>query len=226
MYPNAIERMLGVALRHPSIGIVGSLRQRGDMVECGGLPESQELFPGREIGRLFLAQRIFAIAPTTNLVRSDLVRARQPFFPQRYFHEDTAAFLDVLRHHDFGFVHEVLAFSRTHDGSVTETVTKPQQTAMRDTLRMLVEYGPDYFDPAELRRIERRHLRRYYRRLLRSYVNGGGNAFRRSHLASLRELGRAPGPLDLGVALAEEVAASVARPQELLRQLRAAASHR
>jgi hypothetical protein len=77
-----------------------------------------------------------------------------------------------------------------------------------------------------LRRIERRHLRGYYRRLLRSYVNGGGNAFRRKHLASLRELGRAPGPLDLSVAFAEEVAASVARPQELLRQLRAAASHR
>jgi glycosyltransferase involved in cell wall biosynthesis len=226
MYPPAIERMLAVALRHPSVGIVGSLRRRGEAIECGGLPADRELFPGRDIGRLFLAQRVFAIAPTTNLVRSDLVRARTPFFPRRYFHEDTAAFLDVLRHTDFGFVHEVLAYSRTHGGSVTETIAKPQQTALRDVLRMLVEYGPDYFDARELRRIERRHLRRYYRRLLRSYFAGGGGAFRRNHLAVLRELGRAPGPVALGVALAEEFAAAIARPRKLLRHLRAAALDR
>ena len=125
MYPHALERMLEVALRHPTVGIVGSLRRRGDAVECAGLPEDRDVFPGREIGRLFLEQRVYAIAPTTNLMRADLVRARRPFYPTRYFHEDIAAFLDLLRTCDFGFVHDVLAFSRPHAGSMTATVAAP-----------------------------------------------------------------------------------------------------
>jgi len=212
MYPDALERMLGLALRHPTVGIVGSLRRRGEAIECAGLPEDREVFPGREIGRLFLEQRVYAIAPTTNLVRADLVRSRHPFFPPRYFHEDIAAFLDVLRACDFGFVHDVLAFSRPHEGSMTATVAKPQGTTLRDYLRMLLEYGPDYFEPAELARVERRHLRRYYRLLLRSYVTPGSGELRRRHLAVLREIGRAPGPIAFGLAIAEKALGMFARP--------------
>lgn len=219
MYPQAIERMLAVALRHPSVGIVGSLRRRGKAIECGGLPENREIFAGRTVGRLFLEQRVFAIAPTTNLVRSDLVRERRPFFPSHYFHEDAAAFIDLLRVCDFGFVHEILAFSRIHAGSITETITKPQQTLLRDILRMLIEFGSDYFDPEELRIVERRHLRRYYRWVLRSYLRRGGGALRRNHLAGLRELGRAPGALDLGLALADSAVAALTQPRRLLRRL-------
>lgn len=212
MYPDALERMLGVALRHPSVGIVGSLRRRGDAVECAGLPTDREVFPGREIGRLFLEQRVHAIAPTTNLMRADLVRARRPFYPTRYFHEDIAAFLDVLRGCDFGFVHDVLAFSRPHPDSMTATVAGPQGTVLRDYLRMLLEYGPDYFEPAALARVERRHLRRYYRQLLRSYVTPGGGELRRRHLEVLREIGRAPGPVAFGMAIAEKAFGMFARP--------------
>lgn len=225
MYATAVERMVAVALRHPSVGIVGSLRHRGSEIQCRGLPQEREVFSGHLIGRLFLEESVFAIAPTTNLVRSDLVRARNPFFPRRYFHEDIAAFLDVLRACDFGFVHQVLAFSRPHEHSITATIAEPQQTVLRDSLRLLIEYGPDYFAPGELRQIERRQLRRYYRRLLRSYFQSGGAAFRRHHLAALRELGRAPGPVDLVRALAEEAVASVKQPGKLLRQVRAVAIH-
>jgi hypothetical protein len=227
MYPNAIERMLAVALRHPAVGIVGSLLQHGETIVCEGLPKDREVFPGRTIGRLFLEHRVFAIAPTANLVRSDLVRARRPFFPPRLFPvEDIAAFLDVLRGCDFGFVHEVLAFWRRHAGSISETIVGPQQTGLRDILTLLIEYGPDYFDPAELRTIERRHLRRYYRWVLFSYLRRDGSTFRRNHPPGLRALGRAPGAIDLGLALAEGVAAAVTRPRRLLRHLRPAATGR
>jgi glycosyltransferase involved in cell wall biosynthesis len=218
MYPEALAKMLAVAHRNPSAGIVGSLRQRGPIaVQCGGLPEDRELFTGREIGRLFLEQQVFAIAPTTNLVRADLVWGRHPFFPPAFLHTDIAAFLDLLRTCDFGFVHEVLAFSRPHEGSVTATIAEPQATVLRDLLHMLIDYGPSFFDPAELQAVERRHLRRYYRRLLRSYLDGSGGAFRKVHLPAL---GRAPGPLDLGRAVAEMAVLSVARPRKLVDHLR------
>lgn len=213
MYPQALERMVELARRHPTVGIVGSLRRRGDIVECDGLPKEREVFSGREIGRLFLEQRVYAIAPTTNLMRADLVRARRPFYPSRYFHEDIAAFIELLRVCDFGFVHDVLAFSRPHEGSITATVARPEGTTVRDYLRMLLEYGPDYFGAAELARIERRHLRAYYRLLLRSYVTPGGGEFRRRHMAVLREVGRAPGPIGFGMAVAEKAFGRLARPR-------------
>ncbi len=210
MYPQALERMVDLGMRRPDVGIVGSLRRRGEAIECAGLPTDREVFPGREIGRLFLAGRVFAIAPTTSLMRADLVRTRHPFYPCRYLHEDIAAFLEVLRICDFGFVHDVLAFSRPHEGSATATITAPQKTTMRDYFRMVIEYGPDYFDAAELRVIERRYLRRYCRALLRTYVTPGGAKLRRQHLAALGELGRVPGPAAYAMAIAEKALAPFA----------------
>lgn len=196
MYPRALERMVDVGLRHPAVGIVGSLRRRGEAIECGGLPKESEVFSGREIGRLFLAGRVFAIAPTTNLMRADLVRARRPFYRSQRLHEDIAVFLEVLPACDFGFVHEVLAFSRLDEESGTTTI--------RDYLGMLIEYGPDYFDAAELRATEGRHVRRYCRMLLRTYLTPGGALLRRQHMAALRDLGRVPGPTTYGMAIAEK----------------------
>lgn len=204
MYPRALERMVDLGLRRPSVGIVGALRRRGEVIECEGLPTDREVFSGREIGRLFLEGRVFAIAPTTNLMRADLVRARRPFFPAQYLHEDIAAFLEVLPTCDFGFVHDVLAFSRVHEGSVTATIAAPQKSTMRDYFGMLIEYGPRYFDAAELSRIERRHLRRYCRALLRTYLTPGGAELRHQHLAALGALGRVPGPATYGLAIAEK----------------------
>jgi glycosyltransferase involved in cell wall biosynthesis len=204
IYPRALERMVDVGLRNPSVGIVGALRRHGEDVECKGLPTDREVFSGRKIGRLFLAGRVFAIAPTTNLMRADLVRARRPFYPAQYMHDDIAAFLEVLRTCDFGFVHDVLAFSRPHEVSVSAAIAAMQKTTMRDYFRMLIEYGPGYFESAELGRIERRHLRRYCRALLRTYVMPGGAELRRQHLAALSDLGRVPGPATYGLAIAEK----------------------
>lgn len=204
MYPRALERMVDLGLRRPSVGIVGALRRRGEDIECAGLFTDREVFPGRLIGRLFLEGRVFAIAPTTNLMRADLVRARHPFYPTRHLHADIAAFLEVLPTCDFGFVHDVLAFSRVPDDPVAATVAAPREAALRDCLGMLIEYGPRYFDAAELSRVERRHLRRCCRALLRTYLTPGGAEVRRRQLAALAALDRVPGPATYGLAIAEK----------------------
>jgi len=162
------------------------------------------VFPGRLIGRLFLEGRVFAIAPTTNLMRADLVRARRPFYPTRYLHADIAAFLEMLPACDFGFVHDVLAFSRVPEAPPSAAAAAPRESTLRDCFAMLLEYGPRYFDAAELGRIERRHLRRCCRALLRTYLMRGGAELRRQHLAALAALGRAPRPATYGLAIAEK----------------------
>ena len=214
-----------VGKRHPSAGIIGCLRQRGDQIQCKGLPPDQEIFQGAEIARLFLRQKVFALAPTSNLVRADLVRARRPFYPREYLHADLAAYFELLDSCDFGFVHEVLAFSRVHEGSITATVAERNQTILKEWLLMLQRYGPRYFPPLELAAVERSFLHRYYRNLIRAFVTGRGRSFFEYHLAGLGEARRRPGPVDLLLAVGAEVATSIAHPHKLVQHLRTARKH-
>ena len=48
-------------------------------------------------------------------MRSEIVRARDPFYSRQGPDTDTAACFDILRDWDFGFVHQVLTFTRRHN---------------------------------------------------------------------------------------------------------------
>jgi len=225
IYPDALATAVALAERTPSIGIVGSLRLRGEHVECGGLPTGEEVFGGAEIARLYLTGQVFALAPTSMLVRADLVRARQPFYPRRYLHADLAACFEILADNDFGFAHQVLSFSRKHADSITTTVAQRMQTILREGLLMLQQYGPRYFPLDELAEIERATLRRYYRLLVRSVATGRGREFLAYHLEGLREANRLPSIFDLCVATIAELAESIAAPGKVFRHLRARLRH-
>jgi glycosyltransferase involved in cell wall biosynthesis len=219
MPPDALARSVEVAERRPSVGIVGSFRQRGKIIECQGLPADKELFSGTEIGRLFLREELFALAPTSNLLRADLVRGRQPFYPTEYLHADLAVYFELLPHCDVGFVHDVLAFSRVHEDSITTTVAERKQTLLREWLLMLQRYGPRFMSEAELAEVERAFLRRYYRRLVRGFVTLRGREFLDYHLTGLREAGRSPTLGDLAGAVARETYVALTSPGKLRRHL-------
>jgi glycosyltransferase involved in cell wall biosynthesis len=219
IYPEFLERMVALAERHPAVGVFGARVQRGERVLCDGLAPDREVFDGRDIVRLFLSESLFALAPSSCMMRSALVRGR-PFFPEKYLHADHAAFFDLLDRTDFGFVHDVLCYSRTHAESVTTTVADPRQTAILDRLFMLREFGPRYFDAAELAALERRHLRYHYRVLVRWLLTRPDRAFLRYHLDGLRQAGRLPDLGDLALAVAAELRASLASPEKVLAHLR------
>ncbi|MDX9859595.1 MAG: glycosyltransferase family 2 protein [Rhodospirillales bacterium] len=219
MHPECLERTVEVAERHPAVGIVGCFRLRGRHVQCEGLPEDREAFTGREIARLFLRQEVFAFAPTSNLLRADLVRSRRPFYPSAYLHADLAIYLDLLQSVDFGFVHDVLAYSREHGESITMTVAERNQTLLKEWLLLLQRYGPRFFSEAEMAELERSHLRRYYRNLVRGFVKRRERAYFDYHLAGLKEAGRQPTALDLLGAASRELLAAIAHPGKLRRHL-------
>ncbi len=219
MYPVCVEKSVAVFEHNPSVGIVGSLRLRGTIIQCEGLPRNREVFSGLEVVRSFLREQVFALAPTSNMVRSDLVRARQPFYPTNYLHADIAAYLDLLKECDFGFVHEVLAFSRVHEDSITTTVAERNQTILKEGLLMLQHYGPDFFEPDELAEIERTYLRRYYRSLIRGAVTRRSPEFVKYHLDGLQQANRTPTPIDLLRAAGAEFTGSILHPRKLMRHL-------
>jgi glycosyltransferase involved in cell wall biosynthesis len=220
LYPECLARMAGLAGRHDGVGVVGSLRLRGEAIQCRGLPDDRQVFDGAQVARLFLREEVFALAPTSGMVRSDIVRARRPYYPARYLHADLAVYFAILDRTGFGFVHEVLAFSRTHADSITSTLTERKRTLLRDWLMILQEFGGRYFTPDELAELERRFLRRYYRMLVRETLLGAGRDFRVYHLEGLRRAGRAPGVADIVRALAAEGAAVSARPRRAFTRLR------
>lgn len=226
MRPDCLERMVTLAERHRSVGIVGSLRLRGSTIECTGLPAGREIFSGRDVARLFLQREVFGFAPTSGMIRSDLVRARRPVYPTTYLHADLALYFNLLDSTDFGFIDDVLCFSRTHDESVTTTVAERNQTLLREWLFMLHEFGPRYFEPAELAALERSYLRRYYRLLLRRLVTRPDRAFFSYHLDGLRTAGRLPSARDLLDASLEELRTCITHPGRLRAHLRGSPPHR
>ena len=219
IYPQCLGKMIEAAKIDPSIGIVGALRLRGDRIECEGLPTDRMAFGGSAVARLFLRQEIFALAPTSGLVRSALVRARRPFYRPDLLHADIAAYLDMLDRTNFAFVHEVLTFSREHAGSITATIAERKQTLLREWLTLLDDYGPRYFSADELHVLQRRHLLRCHRLLVRTFAMRRDRPFIEFQMAGLREAGRLPGTVDFMVAAAAEVVAALRHPQKVVRQL-------
>lgn len=217
LYPGSLAALVALAESDRRIGIVGSLRRRGERLECAGLPTDRAVFDGRDVARLFLRRQVFALAPTSGLLRAELVRARQPFYPPHLLHADLAAWLDILDGVKFGFVHQVLAFSRVHEDSITATLAERRQTLMREWLTLLRDYGPRYFAAAELARLERQHLARCHRLLLRGLASGSGRDFLAFHLEGLRQAGRAPTPLDYARAAVAELGQALRQPQKLVK---------
>jgi glycosyltransferase involved in cell wall biosynthesis len=172
LFPECLERMVALADEHPSVGVVGAYRLAGDRVDLDVLPYSTSVVSGHAICRhSLLGGRYVFGSPTSLLIRSSLIREREAFYNEAHLHADTEACYEVLQHSDFGFVHQVLTYTRKHNASITSAVRRAN-TWLPDHTSMLVKYGPVHLDDGELDRRLRQMLRRYNIQLLRSTVRG------------------------------------------------------
>ena len=173
LMPQCLERMVALAEEHPSVAIVGAFRLAGDKVDLDDVvPFKTSVVSGREICRhSLLGGRYIFGSPSSLLLRSSVVRERERFYSEEHLHADTEACYGVLRDHDFGFVHQVLSYTRKHDASITSAVRR-QGTWLPDHTAMLVKHGPTYLSEEEFERRLRQMLRRYNRRLARSTLRG------------------------------------------------------
>lgn len=149
IFPECLSQMVAVAEAHPSVAIVGSFQLEGRNVRCTGLPPDQKVISGKTACRLFLLENTFLFgSPTTVLYRSDIVRARKPFFAETRPHEDTEAVFDILADHDFGFVHQVLSFSRVDEQSIMGQLTTFNPELL-DRYIIIKDHGRRYLTPSE-----------------------------------------------------------------------------
>jgi glycosyltransferase involved in cell wall biosynthesis len=150
LFPDCVRSMVEVAEAHPTVGIVGAYELEGDEVRLDGLPYPSPEVSGQEVCRLyFLKHKYLFGTPTSLLLRSDLIRSRDPFYDERYApFEDGHACFDLLKTWNFGFVHQVLTYSRRDNESI---ISKVRSFGLEFFLHfsMLVAHGRDYLTEEE-----------------------------------------------------------------------------
>jgi glycosyltransferase involved in cell wall biosynthesis len=194
LFPECLERMVELAERNPTVGVVSAYRlEETGAVTLTGLSPSISVLSGREICRSTLLgepyPHLFG-SPTSLLIRSDLVRARDAFYDPDYdvgdeypFTEDLAVCCEILRESDFGFVHQVLTFTR-RDGRSPFSKFSRLGANVPEHLNLLSRYGPVYLKNVEYQRIVAVYLVRYAFLLARSLPKLAKSEFRAYHGAA------------------------------------------
>lgn len=198
--PDFVSRTLAVAERHPTVAVVScALSHRGKEVGSAGWEQEREVFPGREAAQRFFLGTGLIIAHQTLIRRSELDH-RRPFFEEGMTADDTDACLDIFRRGDWGFVHEMLATTRDHPGTDSNTLVKRMRLDTCEYLVLLERHAPFAFGPSEGRRWIRRYRHYYLRQLLRWRLSGETKIYER-HLQTLRRLRASSLMLDLAEAV-------------------------
>lgn len=153
LFENCLKEMVAVAEEYPSVGIVSSYRLNGNHVDLDGLPYPSNFNSGREVVRKYLLYGASRFgAPSSLLIRSDLLRKREKIYNESYLSSDTGACLELLKESDFGFVHQVLTFTRLHENSVTNIHADQLHSTIHGELKFQLEYGPYYLSDEEYRK--------------------------------------------------------------------------
>ena len=190
LFPPCLEELVRVAETYPTVGMVTSYVLNGPRVGFDGLPYPSPFTSGREICRLRLlgSVKVFG-GPSSSLIRASIVRARVPFYNPLNYHGDNEAYLELLREHDFGFVHQVLSYNRRGEDSRTTAYLDRVESAPAADLDEITKFGPVYLTPAELRQRQREVTRRYYQFLARNVFEFRGREFWDYHRRHVKALG-------------------------------------
>jgi glycosyltransferase involved in cell wall biosynthesis len=162
LFPECINKMVELAEIHPTVAIVGAYGLRNERVSWDGLPYPSTVVSGKQICRNTLLGGPYVFgSPSSVLIRSDQVRKRAKFYNEENRHCDIEACFDVLKENDFGFVHQVLTFTREHAEAETSFSAR-FGTDYLGTLEVLTKYGKTYLSGEEYEQCLRRCLKGYY----------------------------------------------------------------
>jgi glycosyltransferase involved in cell wall biosynthesis len=189
VFPECLERMVTVAERHPSVGIVSAYALEGQQVNWTGLPYPATLISGREICRKHFLEGVYVFGtPTTVLYRADLVRSHDPFYNEGNIHADTEVCFALLKSWDFAFVHQVLSFTRARQESLSR-IAADINAHFGAMLHLLATYGTHYLSHEELEDRLDSHLSEYYSFLGKSLLLGRDKKFWEYHKQQLNQAG-------------------------------------
>ncbi len=229
LFPRCVQEMVAVAETHPSAAIVSAYGLQGaePTVKWAGLPYPSPCVSGREVCRLYLLKGIdvFGSAHCV-LYRSDVVRKRDPFFNETNIHADLEVCFDILQDSDFGYVHQVLTFTRERSGSLSD-VSQRFNTFLGGKLHAVVRYGPNFLKPEEYRERRSEIIDEYYNYLAINLALGRRNPeFWKFHKKTFALAELEFSYPRLGAALLARCFTALTHPQETFRKLRGIGSRK
>lgn len=205
LFPSCIEQMVAVGESHPSVGIIGAYRIDEDHVNLDAMPYRTCVVPGREMGRRrLMGEPDMFGSPSSLMMRADLIRQRQSFYNTKNLHADSEVCLVLLRQVDFGFVHQVLTYTRRHNEAVTSSARKLNTQKASHYLSM-VRYGREFLSVEQYSQQYKKARRSYYRFLAKDLlgtlvnrdVTSRTQAFWAYHRRELANLGQSLSALRL-----------------------------
>jgi len=154
-----LEEMALLAEQHPNVGVVGAYRFVGDRVEPRGLAYPTSVYSGRFACRIYLLEEIHPFGtPSSILIRADLLRSRESVYNENSTQSaDTELMFDILRNSEFGFVQNILTFTRLHSSSITKTSWRIMPFSLAK-LHLLKSYGDAYLSKDELKNALNRNV--------------------------------------------------------------------
>ncbi len=197
LYPTCIESMVKVADADDNVALVSAYRLEEDRVTLDKLPAEAPLIPstpgftmaGRSVAKAILLERASVLgSPSSVLMRTDDLADTSRFYDDDYLHADKDAALKLLAERDFGFVRQVLVFTRRHNESVSSRV-KTHDTRRQENLLLLKEHGPVFLSREEFAIAWKREVRDYYKFLAANIGTNQTNDFWESHTENLRRAG-------------------------------------
>lgn len=218
LYPTCVGELVRVAEESPSVGLVGSFTMNGKDVIWGGPPHPCPRVPGRDVCRSKLLGGPYVFGTMTCLlVRSDLVRKRTPFFNEGNLHADQEACFDVLQESDFGFVHQVLSFSRPREQSNGAFADEFDSIKLGD-LVILMKYGPSLLEEPEYQRRLKHALDEYYRMLARNWLRARSKEYWTYHRRTLGAFNERIERRRLATSVVAELVSQISNPLQAIRR--------
>lgn len=187
LFPECITEMVRLAELNPSVAIVGAYGIRNARVVWDGLPYPSTLMNGREVCRKYFLNGVNVFGtPTSVLFAADVVRCRHEFHNVDNEHADAEVCFDVLKDRDFGFVHQVLSYTRVHSENAS---TFDELCMWLPEIEILHKYGPVYLSADECRQEVEKIWDRYYTFLGSRVFRNRAKGFWSYHRATLARLG-------------------------------------
>ena len=212
IFPECLQQMVQAFERSESVGLMSSYWLKGNEVRGTHYPFPTPVMPGKEMARLYLRTGLWVFAsPTTVMYRSSLIKKGGPFYDESQLHEDTEKCMEILEDWDFGFVHQVLSFSRADNESISNAVRGFQPNAI-DRYIIVERYASLFLDAGEAAALKRRTKREYYSALAEAALRGRESGFWQYHAKGLKTLGKTLDRPYLALAIAKDFLWKAANP--------------
>jgi glycosyltransferase involved in cell wall biosynthesis len=198
IFPQCLESMVGTFDRSEAIGLVSSYWLEGNELQPTAIPRYTEITPGyteillgRECARWYVqtGSSIFG-SQSQVMYRSSLVRCNEKFYNPSFYFADLQKHIEiVVDNWNFGFVHQVLSFSRRdNDGSILGAVKESFEPYQMLPYIVARRYASVLMEPNEASLAISRHKRIYYRDLAKAALRLKGVSFWQYHKTALKAL--------------------------------------